>query len=119
MEARPGVHHCKSDCNSFYRGPWASFLINLYSFVTDEEAASVGILRRAEVLLYFLYFFLFENPILSYLSKLYMLISRFSYHASLRFCQSLNSISAAMICFYSYVLLAGGNPPPKKAKAAA
>ncbi|XP_072976904.1 protein FATTY ACID EXPORT 1, chloroplastic isoform X2 [Typha angustifolia] len=23
-------------------------------------------------------------------------------------------ISAAMICFYSYVLLAGGNPPPKK-----
>jgi hypothetical protein len=24
-----------------------------------------------------------------------------------------------MICFYSYVVLAGGNPPPKKAKAAA
>ncbi|WVZ81427.1 hypothetical protein U9M48_028804 [Paspalum notatum var. saurae] len=29
------------------------------------------------------------------------------------------ALSAAMICFYSYVLLAGGNPPPKKAKAAA
>uniref|UniRef100_A0A0E0E156 Uncharacterized protein n=1 Tax=Oryza meridionalis TaxID=40149 RepID=A0A0E0E156_9ORYZ len=24
------------------------------------------------------------------------------------------ALSAAMICFYSYVLLAGGNPPPKK-----
>ncbi|XP_066393416.1 protein FATTY ACID EXPORT 1, chloroplastic-like [Miscanthus floridulus] len=29
------------------------------------------------------------------------------------------ALSAAMICFYSYVVLAGGNPPPKKAKAAA
>ncbi|KAG2605860.1 protein FATTY ACID EXPORT 1, chloroplastic-like [Panicum virgatum] len=29
------------------------------------------------------------------------------------------ALSIAMICFYSYVLLAGGNPPPKKAKAAA
>jgi len=29
------------------------------------------------------------------------------------------ALSVAMICFYSYVLLAGGNPPPKKAKAAA
>nr|CAB3470370.1 unnamed protein product [Digitaria exilis] len=29
------------------------------------------------------------------------------------------ALSAAMICFYSYVLLAGGNPPPKKAKVAA
>ncbi|XP_008793302.1 protein FATTY ACID EXPORT 1, chloroplastic [Phoenix dactylifera] len=27
-------------------------------------------------------------------------------------------ISAAMICFYSYVLIAGGNPPPKKLRAA-
>uniref|UniRef100_K3XZ44 Protein FATTY ACID EXPORT 1, chloroplastic n=1 Tax=Setaria italica TaxID=4555 RepID=K3XZ44_SETIT len=29
------------------------------------------------------------------------------------------ALSAAMICFYAYVLLAGGNPPPKKARAAA
>ncbi|RLN11468.1 protein FATTY ACID EXPORT 5-like [Panicum miliaceum] len=29
------------------------------------------------------------------------------------------ALSVAMICFYSYVLLAGGNPPPKKTKAAA
>ncbi|CAL5052545.1 unnamed protein product [Urochloa decumbens] len=29
------------------------------------------------------------------------------------------ALSVAMICFYSYVLLAGGNPPPKKAKVAA
>ncbi|KAK3132252.1 hypothetical protein QOZ80_6AG0518330 [Eleusine coracana subsp. coracana] len=28
------------------------------------------------------------------------------------------ALSAAMICFYSYVLLAGGNPPPKKAATA-
>ncbi|KAL6909882.1 hypothetical protein ACP4OV_001541 [Aristida adscensionis] len=28
------------------------------------------------------------------------------------------ALSGAMICFYSYVLLAGGNPPPKKAAAA-
>ncbi|XP_015898090.3 protein FATTY ACID EXPORT 1, chloroplastic [Ziziphus jujuba] len=26
------------------------------------------------------------------------------------------AISAAMLCFYSYVLLSGGNPPPKKLK---
>nr|CAB3487343.1 unnamed protein product [Digitaria exilis] len=24
------------------------------------------------------------------------------------------SLSTAMVCFYGYVLLAGGNPPPKK-----
>ncbi|KAM3209487.1 hypothetical protein ACQJBY_063897 [Aegilops geniculata] len=29
------------------------------------------------------------------------------------------ALSALMICFYSYVLLAGGNPPPKKKPAAA
>ncbi|CAN6214186.1 unnamed protein product [Urochloa humidicola] len=29
------------------------------------------------------------------------------------------ALSVSMICFYSYVLLAGGNPPPKKAKVAA
>ncbi|XP_030494307.2 protein FATTY ACID EXPORT 1, chloroplastic [Cannabis sativa] len=28
-------------------------------------------------------------------------------------------ISAAMLCFYSYVLLSGGNPPPKKLKSSA
>ncbi|XP_062228828.1 protein FATTY ACID EXPORT 1, chloroplastic-like [Phragmites australis] len=28
------------------------------------------------------------------------------------------ALSVAMICFYSYVLIAGGNPPPKKAAAA-
>ncbi|GFP90934.1 hypothetical protein PHJA_001237400 [Phtheirospermum japonicum] len=28
-------------------------------------------------------------------------------------------ISAAMICFYSYVVLSGGNPPPKKLKSSA
>ncbi|XP_021828909.1 protein FATTY ACID EXPORT 1, chloroplastic [Prunus avium] len=28
-------------------------------------------------------------------------------------------ISAAMLCFYSYVLLSGGNPPPKKLKPSA
>ncbi|KAF8396199.1 hypothetical protein HHK36_017812 [Tetracentron sinense] len=27
-------------------------------------------------------------------------------------------ISAAMLCFYSYVVIAGGNPPPKKLKSA-
>uniref|UniRef100_A0A7N2KYX7 Uncharacterized protein n=1 Tax=Quercus lobata TaxID=97700 RepID=A0A7N2KYX7_QUELO len=26
------------------------------------------------------------------------------------------AISAAMLCFYSYVLISGGNPPPKKLK---
>ncbi|KAL5546414.1 hypothetical protein UlMin_006101 [Ulmus minor] len=29
------------------------------------------------------------------------------------------AISAAMLCFYSYVLLSGGNPPPKKLKSSA
>ncbi|CAN4118482.1 unnamed protein product [Withania somnifera] len=29
------------------------------------------------------------------------------------------AISAAMFCFYSYVILSGGNPPPKKLKASA
>ncbi|KAK9929017.1 hypothetical protein M0R45_026127 [Rubus argutus] len=29
------------------------------------------------------------------------------------------AVSAAMICFYSYVLLSGGNPPPKKLKTSA
>ncbi|PKI31615.1 hypothetical protein CRG98_047997 [Punica granatum] len=28
-------------------------------------------------------------------------------------------ISAAMLCFYSYVVISGGNPPPKKLKSAA
>ncbi|XP_042483686.1 protein FATTY ACID EXPORT 1, chloroplastic-like isoform X2 [Macadamia integrifolia] len=27
-------------------------------------------------------------------------------------------VSAAMLCFYSYVLISGGNPPPKKLKSA-
>jgi len=27
--------------------------------------------------------------------------------------------SAAMLCFYSYVLISGGNPPPKKKLASA
>ncbi|XP_055802565.1 protein FATTY ACID EXPORT 1, chloroplastic-like isoform X3 [Solanum dulcamara] len=29
------------------------------------------------------------------------------------------AISAAMFCFYSYVVLSGGNPPPKKLKVSA
>ncbi|CAL5423174.1 unnamed protein product [Camellia sinensis] len=29
------------------------------------------------------------------------------------------AISAAMLCFYSYVVLSGGNPPPKKLKSSA
>ncbi|KAM7500113.1 hypothetical protein LguiA_024527 [Lonicera macranthoides] len=29
------------------------------------------------------------------------------------------AISAAMLCFYTYVVLSGGNPPPKKLKSAA
>ncbi|CAM8986234.1 unnamed protein product [Rhodiola kirilowii] len=29
------------------------------------------------------------------------------------------AISAAMLCFYSYVVISGGNPPPKKVKSAA
>ncbi|GMP84304.1 hypothetical protein CsSME_00037876 [Camellia sinensis var. sinensis] len=29
------------------------------------------------------------------------------------------AISAAMQCFYSYVVLSGGNPPPKKLKSSA
>ncbi|CAN4109153.1 unnamed protein product [Withania somnifera] len=29
------------------------------------------------------------------------------------------AISAAMFCFYSYVILSGGNPPPKKLKSSA
>ncbi|KAF2617670.1 hypothetical protein F2Q68_00041679 [Brassica cretica] len=28
-------------------------------------------------------------------------------------------VSAAMLCFYSYVVLSGGNPPPKKLKPSA
>ncbi|KAL9275846.1 FATTY ACID EXPORT 1, chloroplastic-like protein [Drosera capensis] len=30
-----------------------------------------------------------------------------------------SAVSAAMVCFYAYVVLSGGNPPPKKLKSAA
>lgn len=67
-----------------------------------------------------LYIYLFIwNPLLSSLSKLCYVNMSFLISS----CTALLTItyfaSAAMICFYSYVVLAGGNPPPKKAKAAA
>jgi len=66
-----------------------------------------------------LFFLFFGNPLLSSLSKLCYVNMPFLISS----CAALLTISyftsAAMICFYSYVVLAGGNPPPQKAKAAA
>ena len=102
METLSGLHHSKSNCNLVVKDHFDSLSDLFYSFVIDEEATSLGLLCCTQVLL---------TSILCLVSKL---------------CSYLHYLwkpvaftSVAMICFYSYVLLAGGNPPPKKAKAAA
>jgi len=117
MEALPGIHHCKSDCNLFIMDPtWTSFLINLTLPLQTRKLLPWGFYVA---LRYSFIFSFFGNPLLSTLSKLCYVNMPFLISS----CAALLTISyftsAAMICFYSYVVLAGGNPPPKKAKAAA
>ena len=61
METLSGLHHSKSNCNLVVKDHFDSLSDLFYSFVIDEEAASLGLLCCTQVLL---------TPILCLVSKL-------------------------------------------------
>ena len=68
MEALPGIHRCKSDCNLFIMDPtWTSFLINLTLPLQTRNLLPWGFYVA---LRYSFIFSFFGNPLLSSLSKL-------------------------------------------------